>query len=144
MKRASDEEQRREKPNEPGTSDMALKVLINLAVRSKNQAQELALTAVNLDTLLEIFQNRKRSSSKGQHHAKRAEVQEDNDSGEIEMSFPTIGLKAGLQCNDWIVDSVARRHMTFESNILHVYKDFEAPEPAGLGDGRTRISYWSW
>ena len=27
--------------------------------------------------------------------------------------------------------------MTFESTILHDYKDFEAPEPVGLGDGRT-------
>ena len=27
--------------------------------------------------------------------------------------------------------------MTFESTILHDYKDFEAPEPVGLGNGRT-------
>ena len=27
--------------------------------------------------------------------------------------------------------------MPFESNILHDYKNFEAPEPVGLGDGRT-------
>ena len=59
MKKALlDEEQRREKPNEPGTSDMALKVLINLAIRSRNQTQVLTLTAVNLATLLEIVQNR--------------------------------------------------------------------------------------
>ena len=27
--------------------------------------------------------------------------------------------------------------MTFESSVLHNYKDFEAPEPVGLGDGHT-------
>ena len=27
--------------------------------------------------------------------------------------------------------------MTFESSILHAYKDFETPEPVGLGDGHT-------
>ena len=66
MKRALlNEEQRREKPNDPGTSDMGLKVLVNLAVRSINQGQVLALTTVNLATLLEIVQNRNRSSPKG-------------------------------------------------------------------------------
>ena len=27
--------------------------------------------------------------------------------------------------------------MTFESSILHAYKDFETSEPVGLEDGRT-------
>ena len=53
------------------------------------------------------------------------------------MFVATVGLKADTQSNDWIVDSGASRHMTFESTILHDYKDFEAPEPVGLGDGRT-------
>ena len=50
------------------------------------------------------------------------------------MFVTTVGLKADTQSNDWIVDSGASRHMTFESTILHDYKDFEAPEPVVLGD----------
>ena len=53
------------------------------------------------------------------------------------MFVATVGLKADTQSNDWIVDSCASRHMPFESNILYDYKDFEAPEPVGLGDGHT-------
>ena len=53
------------------------------------------------------------------------------------MFVATVGLKADTQSNDWIIDSGASRHMTFESSVLHAYKDFETPEPVGLGDGRT-------
>ena len=53
------------------------------------------------------------------------------------MFVATAGIKADTQSNDWIVDSGASRHMTFESTIFHDDKDFEAPEPVGLGDGRT-------
>ena len=60
-----DEEQRREKPNDPGTSDMVLKIARKFSRRSINQAQVIALTAVNLATLLKIVQNRNRSSPKG-------------------------------------------------------------------------------
>ena len=76
----------------------------------------------------------KQKFSKGQHCAKRAEEQEDTDSGEIEMFVATVRLRADTQSNDWIVDSGASRHMTFESNVLHDYKDFEASELVGLGD----------
>ena len=53
------------------------------------------------------------------------------------MFVATVGLRADTQSNNWIIDSGASRHMTFESSVLHNYKDFEAPEPVGLGDGRT-------
>ena len=52
------------------------------------------------------------------------------------MFVATVGLKADMQSNHWIIDSGASRHMTFESRILHTYKDFETPEPVGLEDGR--------
>lgn len=53
------------------------------------------------------------------------------------MFVATVGLRADTQSNDWIVDSGGNRHMTFESSVLHDYKDLEAPEPVGLGDCRT-------
>ena len=74
---------------------------------------------------------------KGHHRAKRAEEQEDTDSVGTEMFVATVRLKADVQSNDWIIDSGASRHMTFENGVLHDYKEFETPEPVGLGDGRT-------
>ena len=52
------------------------------------------------------------------------------------MLVATVELRADTQCNNSIVDSGASRHMTFENNVLYDYKDFEAPEPVGFGDGR--------
>ena len=52
------------------------------------------------------------------------------------MFVNTVGLRADTQ-NDWIIDSGASQHMTFECSVLHNYKNFEAPEPVGLGDGHT-------
>ena len=40
-------------------------------------------------------------------------------------------IKTGL------IDSGTSHHMTFEKYVLHSYKEFETPEPVGLGDGRT-------
>ena len=48
--------------------------------------------------------NQKQRSTKGQHRAKRAEEQEDTDSGEIETFVATVGLRADTLSNDWIVD----------------------------------------
>ena len=59
MKRALlEEEQRTEKSNDPGTSDMALKS--THTVRSRNEAQVLV---INVATLLKIVQSRNRSST---------------------------------------------------------------------------------
>ena len=131
-----DEEQRREKPNEPGTSDMALKSVRKLG--SKKQKSN-SSACFNCSQLGHFARNcsKQKKFSKGQHRAKKAEEQEDTDSGDIEMFVATVGLKADTQSNDWIVDSGASQHITFESTILHDYKDFEAPEPVGLGDGHT-------
>ena len=59
------------------------------------------------------------------------------DSRGTEMFTTTVGPKADVQNKDWIIDSGASRHMTFEKYVLHSYKEFETPEPVGLGDGRT-------
>ena len=78
----------------------------------------------------------KQNSTKGQPCTKRAEEQKDTDSGKIKIFVATVGLRTDTQSN-WIIDSSASRHMTFESSVLHDYKDFEASEPVGLDDGRT-------
>jgi len=76
---------------------------------------------------------------KGHHRAKRAEEQEDTDSVGTEMFVATVRLKADVQSNDWIIDSGASRHMTFENDVLHDYKEFETSEPVGLGDCRVQF-----
>ena len=48
-----------------------------------------------------------------------------------------VGLKASAQISDWIIDSGASCHMTFEKNILEGYRELEASEHVGLGDGHT-------
>ncbi len=39
------------------------------------------------------------------------------------------GLKADAKDADWIIDSGASRHMTFQKNTIRDYKEFETPEP---------------
>ena len=74
---------------------------------------------------------------KRQHRCKKADEQEDSGSTGHEMFVASVGLKADAQDKNWIIDSGASRHMTFQGEILYNYKEFETPEPVGLGDGRT-------
>ena len=53
------------------------------------------------------------------------------------MFVAKVGLKASAQSSDWIINSGASHHMTFEKNVLQGYSEFEASEPVGLGDGCT-------
>ena len=41
------------------------------------------------------------------------------------------------QSDEWIIDSSASRHMTFQINVLYDYEEYVTPEPVGLGDGYT-------
>ena len=41
------------------------------------------------------------------------------------MFIATVGLKADVQNKDWIIDSGASHHMTFEKYVLHSYEEFE-------------------
>ena len=53
------------------------------------------------------------------------------------MFVALVGLKADAQNKNWIIDSGVSRHMTFQGEILYNYKEFETPEPVGLGNGLT-------
>ena len=75
-----------------------------------------------------------------QHRVKKAEeAQEDSDSeGGSQIFVAMTGLKAEERCEDWIIDSGASRHMTFQKEFLPNYREFGTPQSVGLGDdGRT-------
>ena len=48
-----------------------------------------------------------------------------------------IFILADTEGNEWIIDSGASRHMTYQSGLICQYKEFTKSELAGLGDGRT-------
>ena len=75
--------------------------------------------------------------AKRQHYCRKEEEQEDSNSTGHEMFVALEGLKADAQNKNWIIDSGASQHMTFQGKILYSYKEFETPEPVGLGDGHT-------
>ena len=71
------------------------------------------------------------------HCAKKAEEEHDDSDSDRGYTFIAVtGLKTEERCKDWIIDSGANWHMTFQKELLHVhgYKEFETPEPVGLGD----------
>ena len=78
-----DEEQRREKPNEPGTSDMALKSARKFSSKKQKSNSSACFNCGQLGYLARNRLKQRKKFSKGQHRAKRAEEQEDTDSGEI-------------------------------------------------------------
>ena len=76
-------------------------------------------------------------SNPPRHRAKKAEeAQDDYDSEEESQTFVAMsGLKAEERCEDWITDSGASRHMTFQKELLRDYREFKTPQSVGLGDG---------
>ena len=82
---------------------------------------------------------------RGPHPAKRAEKQgdPDSDSESNEMFVAAVGLKVDTQSDEWIIDSGASRHMTFQTSVLYDYKEFVTPEPVGLGDGYSILAVGS-
>ena len=129
-----DEEQRRGRSNDlPGNSeDLALQ-----AGRGRTRVSG-STTCLNCGRKGNFAHNcLKSKSTKQHHHAKKADKQEDSesDSGRgNEMFVAKVGLKASTPSSEWIIDSGASRHMTFEKNVLKLYKEFKASEPVGLGD----------
>ena len=74
------------------------------------------------------------------HHADKAEETKEesqSDSEDSKMFYANEVLMAGIEENEWIIDSGASRHMTFQRDVLRHYEEFEKPELVGLGDGRT-------
>ena len=61
----------------------------------------------------------------------------ESESEDAQMFIANDALRADIQEDEWIIDSGASKHMTFNRCVLRHYKEFETPEPVGLGDGRT-------
>jgi len=53
------------------------------------------------------------------------------DYSKVDLDMPKF------QTPFFLVDSGASQHITFENGMLHDFKEFETPEPVGLGDGHT-------
>ena len=117
-----DEEQRREKPSESGGSEVALKSAHKLSSK-KRKAGYCFNCGQPSHFAQDCFkQKHKQKSTKEYHRAKRVEEQEDTDFNDNEMFVATVGLKADMQSNDWIIDSGASRHMTFESRHIRTLR----------------------
>ena len=56
----------------------------------------------------------------------------DSDSESNEMFVAMVELKINTQSDEWIIDSGASQHMTFQTSVLCDYKKFVTPEPVGL------------
>jgi transposase InsO family protein len=86
-------------------------------------------------------QHSKQQQSK--HRADKAKETKPTDSqsadSEVEgqMFMANEALMADIEKDEWIIDSGASRHMTYQKEVLRRYKEFEKPELVGLGDGRT-------
>ena len=65
------------------------------------------------------------------------EASEDTNSEGGQMFVANEVLLADIGGDEWIIDSGASRHMTYQRNVLRRYKEFTNPELVGLGDGRT-------
>ena len=82
--------------------------------------------------------NQSQRSKPPRHCAKKAEeVLEESDSERGQTFIATIGLRAEERCEDWIIDSGVSRHMTFQKELFHSYREFKTPELVGLGDGHS-------
>ena len=69
------------------------------------------------------------------YHAKMA-CEEDKDEYEEDTGLFTVVYHGSLQrLNQWIIDSGASAHMTFDFDILSSYEQFTSPVPVVLGDG---------
>ena len=140
-----DEEQRREKPSVSGNSEVALKSACKFGSKKWKAGNCFSCGQTVHFAQNCLKQKQKQKSTKRRHCAKKAEEQEDTDSEAIEMFVAIVTLRADTQNNDWIIDSGASQHITFECSVLHDYKNLETPELVGLDDGQACcISYWSW
>ena len=81
----------------------------------------------------------KQSKNKADIHGARVaggDDEQDSDSGSG-LFLMTTGQMWKKTNQQWILDSGASRHMTFNRELLIRYRKFDAPETVRLGDGRT-------
>ena len=129
------EEQRREKPSVSGDSEAALKSAYKYGSKKWKTGNYFSCGHPGHFAQNCLKQKQKQKSTKGCHHAKKAEEQEDTDSKANDIFVAIVILRADTQNNDWIIDSGASQHITFECSLLHDYKNLETPELVGLDDG---------
>ena len=64
------------------------------------------------------------------------EYEEEKDEYEEDAGVFTVVYHGSLQRrNQWIIDSGASAHMTYDFDIFSSYEQFTSPEPVVLGDG---------
>lgn len=76
---------------------------------------------------------RKEDNGRRDHSAKLSEIQEDQESNDG-VALTAYPSDRSAKCKDWVIDSGASRHMTWDSSILVDLKQLEKPEFIKLGD----------
>ena len=78
----------------------------------------------------------KNTQSTRKYHAQMACEEENDEYNEEDGGLFTVVYHGSLERrNQWIIDSGASAHMTFDSDIFYSYQKFKSPEPVVLGDG---------
>ena len=78
----------------------------------------------------------KNTQSTRKYHAQIACEEENDEYNEEDGGLFTVVYHGSLERrNQWIIDSGASAHMTFDSDIFYSYQKFKSPEPVVLGDG---------
>ena len=80
--------------------------------------------------------NHKSFSHRKPHHKARVAVVEDEEENPEPFCFCT-GLERGVNAEEWVVDSGATTHMTWDKGVFVTFAALQDMPSARLGDGRT-------
>ena len=134
-----DEEQRKAKGN--GSGDSAFKVKHHPKHRKSVVCFNCGITGhYQRDCCKPPKKKQPTQQNQNKHRAEKATeaVQSsESESEDAQMFIANDALRADIQEDEWIIDSRASKHMTFNRCVLRHYMEFETPEPVGLGDGST-------